>query len=75
MAQNSWTNLIFILLHADDVALFSCSVDAMQNLLGVFKTFYQICELIIRVDKTKMMAIQPRNYPTFIYRGELIQMA
>ena len=61
--------LIFILLYDDDV-LFSYNLDDMQHLLDVLNTFDQINELTMNVDKTKMMAMQPRYYPTFTYKVE-----
>ena len=66
--------LIFILLYDDDV-LFSYNSDDMQH--DVLDIFFQINRVIINVDKTKMMTIktiQPRDYPTFIYKGEPIQV-
>ena len=70
--------LIFILMYAEDVALFSYNLDDMQHLLAVVDTFHQISGLTISVDQTKMMAmeaIQSRHYPTFTYKVEPIQVA
>ena len=48
--------LIFILMYAEDVALFSYNLDDMQH--DVLDTFCQITRIIVNVVKTKMMAIQ-----------------
>ena len=45
--------LIFILMYAEDVALFSYNLDDMQHLLDVLDTFCQISGLTINVDKNK----------------------
>ena len=58
----------FILMYAEDNALFSNNLDDMQHLLDGVDTFCQISGQIINVDQTKMMAmkaIQPSPYPTF----------
>ena len=62
--------LNFILLNVDTVNLFSYNLDDIQHLLDVLNTFDQINELTMNVDKTKMMAMQPRYYPTFTYKVE-----
>ena len=62
--------LYFILLNVDNVDLFSYNLADIQHLLDVLNTFDQINELTINVDKTKMLAIKPRYYPTFTYKGE-----
>ena len=45
--------LIFILLYADDVVLFSYNLNDMQNLLDALDTFYQITGLTVNVDNKK----------------------
>ena len=55
MVQNSCMS--FILMYAEDNALFSNNLDDMQHLLDVLRTFSQIKGLIASVDKTKMEPI------------------
>ena len=62
------SELIFILL---------CVDNNVQHLLDALSSSCQIHELIVNVEKTKMMAIktiQPRHRPTFIDKGEPIQV-
>ena len=56
--------LSFTLLYANDVFVFHIHTDNVQHLLCVLETFHQISRLIADVNKTKMMVIQPRQYPT-----------
>ena len=46
-----------------------------KELLYVLDTLCQISELIVNVEKTKIMAIkviQPRHHPAFTYKRQLI---
>ena len=45
--------LIYLLVYAYDVILFSYTLDNMQHVLDVLDTFCQISELTVNVDEKK----------------------
>ena len=49
----------------------------LHHIVDVLDTFFQISGLVVKVDKTKMIAIkalQPRHHPIFTYKGETMQV-
>ena len=67
--------LLAILLFADDIALFSYSIQGLQKQLDILEAFCEARGLTVNVKKTKTLVFEHRRseVPAFRYAGDVIE--